>query len=284
MSSWKRSSSTMTDRLRTPRRNASAGLTLMELLVSIAVLSIIVVAFSQVVVAALDAWRTNRGKGEMLQSAQWAMERMVARIRGTTWVLMPLRIYDPANPDCDTPVPRDVLVVSRALDNDEDGLSDEDPGSDITSDSRSGIANINDDNDGLIDEGSANDNDEDGGTNEDGFDGIDNDSPPDCRVDEDPRDNFFGAAFDDDGDGDSWEDPFDPVIFELSTGGLRERYHEEDAWGKNVVLCENVSAFQVVRRRVNGKTLIDIRLKLDDGKDSVELNTTVLAFQRFDPK
>jgi prepilin-type N-terminal cleavage/methylation domain-containing protein len=267
-----------------PRRNATDGLTLVELLVSIAVLSIIVVVFSQVVAAALDAWSYNRGKGEMLQSAQWAMERMVGRIRATTWVLGPLRIYDPGNPDCATPSPRDVLVVSRALDNDGDGLSDEDPGSDITADSQSGVAGINDDNDGLIDEGSQNDNDEDGATNEDGFDGIDNDSPPDCRIDEDPRDDFFGGAWDDDGDGDNWEDPFDPVIFDLKAGVLRERYHEGAVIGKKVVLCENVSTFQVVRRRVNGNTLIDIYLKLDDGKDSVELNTTVLAFQRFDPK
>ncbi len=260
------------------------GLTLIELLISIAIISVVAGVSVQLVAGALDSWRYNKGKAELLNTAQLAMERMVSRVRNTTWVLLPLMISDPTDPGypASSYYPRDIMAVSANIDNDLDGLADEDPGADITGDGLSGIMMIDDNDNGVVDEGSMNNDDEQFGLiDEDEVDGIDNDF--DGMVDEDPSANFYVSTNDDDGDGLIDEDPFDPVIYYLNGTSLMERQNVLNATTADNVIAENVSWFEVLRRRVNGNTLIDIYLKLDNGEDSVELRTTALARGMFKP-
>jgi prepilin-type N-terminal cleavage/methylation domain-containing protein len=262
---------------------SESGLTLTELLISIAIISVIAGVCVQLVSGSLDAWGHNKGKGELLNSARLAMERMVSKVRSTTWVLLPLKISDPTDPGypASSYYPRDILAVSGNVDNDSDGLADEDPGGPLTKDEQPGIMMIDDDIDTTVDEGDPADDDEDGEKNEDVIDGFDNDG--DGRVDEDPKKNFYASVEDDDGDGTNNEDGFDPVIFYLSGYTLMERHNVLNATVSDDVIAENVAEFRVLRRRVNGNTLIDIYLKLDNGEDSVELSTTALARGMFKP-
>ncbi|MBI5740458.1 MAG: hypothetical protein HZA16_07025 [Nitrospirae bacterium] len=255
----------------------------MELLISITIISVIAGVFVNLVAGSLDSWKYNKDRGELINTAQLAMDRMVSKVRNSRLVLLPLKISDPT--DLLYPVtsyyPLEMLAVSANIDNDGDGLADEDPPADTTGDGASGIKGIDDDNDGSVDEPTFDDNDEIPAKNDDPIDGIDNDL--DGRVDEDPGRNFYGAAFDDDGDGASDEDPFDPVIYYLNGTNLMEKQNVLTATTADNIIAENVSEFMVLRRRVNGNTLIDIRLTLDNGKGSVELRTTALARGMFKP-
>jgi len=259
------------------------GLTLIEVLISIAIMSLIAGVLVQLVAGSFDSWKHNKNKGELLNTAQLAMERMASKVRITTWVLLPLKISDPTDPGY--PVtsyyPRDILAVSANIDNDGDGLVDEDPENDITADGAAGIMLIDDDNDGTVDEGSAHDDDEDGTGNEDAIDKFDNDG--DGIFNEDPGVGFYGSINDDDGDGINGEDPFDPVIYYLAGTTLMERQNVLTATIADNIIAENVVQFEVLRRRVNENTLIDIYLKLDNGEESVELRTTALARSMFKP-
>ena len=261
------------------------GLTLVELLISIAIISIITGALAQLTGGALDSWRDSKSKGDLLNTAQIVMERMVSKVRDTSWVLIPLKISDPTDPGYPTSsyFPRDILAVSGNIDNDNDGLVDEDPGTDTTGDFYAGIMGIDDDNDGLTDEGGVADDDESGGSNEDAVDGIDNDF--DGRVDEDSGGLFYGTGVgnDDDRDYTNNEDPFDPLIYYLNGTNLMERQNVKWVTTSDNVIAENVTQFEILRRRENGNTLIDIYLKLDDGENSVELRTSVLAQEMFKP-
>ena len=260
------------------------GLTLVELLISIAIISLIAGVSTRMVGGALDSWQHNRGKETLTNAGRLAMERMVSGVRNTTWVMLPLMISDPTDPGYPTSsyYPRGILAVSGMVDNDDDGQADEDPYKDINWDNKEGIMGIDDNNDGTVDNGSAGqDDDEDGTRNEDPIDGVDNDG--DGRIDEDPDNAFYSSAEDDDGDGWANEDYFDPVIYYLNGTTLNER-HDVDGWTtKDSMIVENVSQFIVLRRRVNGNTLIDIYLKLDNGEDSVELSTTTFARVMFKP-
>jgi len=261
------------------------GLTLTELMISIAIISLIAGVCVQLVSGALDSWRYSKGKAELLNTARIAMERMVYKVRNTTWVLLPLMISDPTDPGypASSYYSREVLAVSGNIDNDGDGLADEDPGVDLTNNDNPGIIGFDDDNDGNVDEvGMKEDDDEDGQKDEDVIDGADNDG--DGRIDEDPGKRFYQAVNDDDdNDGTEGEDPFDPIIYYLNGTTLMERQNELTATIADNVIAENVSQFTVLRRRVNGNTLIDIYLKLDNGEDSAELRTTALARGMFKP-
>ncbi len=264
---------------------SESGLTLTELLISIAIISLVAGVCVQLVAGSLDSWGHNRGKGELLSTARLAMERMVSKVRSTTWVLLPLMISDPTDPGypASSYYPRDILAVSGNIDNDGDDLIDEDPGKNITGDGAAGIIGFDDDNDGSIDEGNDQDDDEDAVEDEDVIDGIDNDG--DGRVDEDTDEEFYSTDDDDDDDNDGTddEDPFDPLIYYLNGTTLMERQNVLTATIADNVIAENVSQFRVLRRRVDGNTLIDIYLQLDDGENSVELRTTVLARGMFKP-
>ena len=213
----------------------SHGFTLLELLVSLAIAGLLLTAISGLVNTALET-RTDTGlRGNAMQDARFAMQRMVTAVRDTNRLLLPLADSHKTNwrenrreptvpassPEGDSTLATAVLAVTldpdldidangvADADNDKDGRVDEDLGNDHTFDGASGIIGSDDDGDGTVDEpepGSIDkDNDEDGSPTEDSFDGIDNDG--DGSVDEDHqqdmnKDSAPGVVgVDDDGDG-----------------------------------------------------------------------------------
>lgn len=69
--------------------NDSFGFTLLELLISIAILSIIMLGLQQVMGTALSAHRRTTEKTELLSQARYAMERMVMFVQETDQIDIP---------------------------------------------------------------------------------------------------------------------------------------------------------------------------------------------------
>ena len=69
--------------------NVSSGFTLLELLISIAILSIIMIGLHQVMGNALSAQRQTTEKTELLAQARFAMERMVLFVEETDQIDVP---------------------------------------------------------------------------------------------------------------------------------------------------------------------------------------------------
>ncbi len=183
-------------------------------------------------------------------------------------------------------------------DDDKDGLIDEDLPNDNNHDFFPGIMLIDDDGDGQVDEDPFNwwDDDEVSGVyNEDPQNGIDDDGdnnvdedtasdqngdgcPGVCGVDDDGDGSIDeGNDDDDDEDGNTFDDPYDPVVFYLNGNQLIERMPAPwDTDGISVpdgpvdgrdfiesVIAENVSRFRVERVDSAGPVeLIDLTLEL----------------------
>ena len=185
----------------------------------------------------------------------------------------------------------DMLAVAAGIDTDGDGKVDEDTSYNVTADGRSGVRDVDDDGDGLVDEADIRDDDEDGQIDEDPLDGIDNDG--DGSIDEDPEadSNSDGASgiagfdddddgeideedtTDDDEDGDEDDDPAEPIIFYLGEGTLMENH---PVYGENE-LAGNVSEFRVQYvLGSNNEPHIDITLRLNRSSGSeINLNRQV---------
>ncbi|MFH1077392.1 MAG: prepilin-type N-terminal cleavage/methylation domain-containing protein [Pseudomonadota bacterium] len=107
------------------------GVTLLELLISIAILGIIVAGLQQVIGSAVSTYKVNKEKQELVSEAQYAMERMVMFVQETGKINSPV---------LDTPQVNTLEVSERVLDNynntsrayvaDGDGLLDTDHDSD----------------------------------------------------------------------------------------------------------------------------------------------------------
>jgi len=260
------------------------GVTLIELVIVILIVSIIAAALSELLSIGLLSSRENRTKSELLDSANYAMNRIISVARESNHVLIPTN----AN------AVRDVLAISAMVDNDNDGKVDEDWSGDIGNDGQPGLAGFDDDGDGTTDEGGGGaqlDDDEDGATDEDNPEnGLDDDSdsnydeefradingdacPGVCSQDDDGDGSVDeGSANDDDEDGAVDEDPVDPLIYYVNNGAL---YEKKVVWntstGSSVItdkkLIDNVSQFRVERLLgVNGKTVVKIRIELSYGK------------------
>ncbi len=213
-------------------------MTLVEVLLTLAVVTVLLAGLSTVLAEALNQWRHGQGRSELLYQGRFAMERMVEAASRSRRLMVPLA-DNPATPWEEDE--REILAVTldpgldrdsdgfADADNDKDGLIDEDIPTDNTNDTVTGIIGIDDDGDGTIDELAAGgdgytDNDEDGSKREDCIDGIDNDG--DGTVDEDiPKDNDrLGGdknPYDNDGDGLKHEDWLDPVVFFVSADEKR---------------------------------------------------------------
>lgn len=137
----------------------------------------------------------------------------------------------------------------NGLDDDGDGSIDEDPGADNNGDGCPGICGVDDDGDTVIDEGVPQDDDEDGRINED------------------------------------W---YNPVVFYLDNGILKERTPVSWSISGGLVgghdfitsdIAENVTRFRVERTLQGGSRsqIIDITLELADADSgaSVSLNTRI---------
>jgi len=265
------------------------GMSLIELMIAMTVTLIAAGSLTYAVRSALAGWEAMERRELLLHGATLAVDRMAAAVNRAGTVLVP---------QPDVPV-RDVLAVPGMLDNDGDGLVDEDVGQDIHNDTQSGIAGLDDDGDGLVDEDLMGDDDEDGRTNEELFNGLDDDG--DGLVDEDlmsditndakagyaatddNRDGFVdngAGAADDDEDGSGDEDWLDPVVFTLSGTLLLERRAMKAGGYRESVLAERVTAFEAQRLTGPGnRCLVRISLELDDGQGR-RLALTTHAFPR----
>ncbi len=205
-----------------------------------------------------------------------------APIGDSTLATAVLAVTLPANSDLDANGTPDA-------DNDADGLINEDLPHDNHFDNAPGIAGIDDDGDGSFDEGgSIFDDDEDGIENEDPLDGIDNDgdgsidedTPSDmnadacpgiCGVDDDSDGDIDegGDTGDDDELGSSYEDAYDPVVFYLDNGTLKERMPvpwdaNSDSLVTGADFVTSTIAEQVTRFRVERIPQSNLRYQLID--------------------
>lgn len=211
------------------KRCRQAGVTLVELMVTVSITAILMAGLMGVVGDTLQVESVARQRMELTRQARFAMQRMTTAVGRTRYLMIPLA--DNPTTGWNESV-RDVLAVTEDpnLDRDNDGWADanndkdfqdinqngfrddgereridEDTHSDMTNDGVSGIIGIDDDGDGSVDEAGQNDDDEDGSDDEEkqGDQDIDGDS----SYGEDKHqqmifDNQSGiAGVDDDGDG-----------------------------------------------------------------------------------
>ena len=319
---------------RTPVLRTQRGLSLTELLITVGIAAVIMAGLAGVVNQTLNTEDVVRERNDLTQQARFAMQRMVAAVKGTRHLLLPLG-ENPATVYSESI--RSVLAVTLdpSIDRDRDGWADanndkdfldsnnnslrdsdeleridEDTGNDNTNDLAQGLIGIDDDGDGVIDEGAVHvsgqyrDNDEDGSEMEDFINGLDDDAdgaidediPGDMNKDgdggikgiDDDLDGSIdeGPPTDNDEDGQDGEDWFDAVIYYLSGNQLIERQPSLiDTTGDSVVtgadftesvIAENVTQFRIERIPQGGgrAVLLDITLVLTaaSGK-TVTLNT-----------
>jgi len=310
----------------TSQRNQQ-GMSLLEIVISVAIAGMLMAGISSVISGAIDAQRSTRAQNEALQQTRFALNRMVTAVSKTRYLMIPLA-ENPATAWAESQ--RDVLAVTLdpTLDRDQDGWADanndkdfldvnnngtrnvgeperidEDTSTDNTNDGKPGIIGIDDDNDGVVDEGNSNNNDEDAMDFEDPINGIDDDN--DGSIDEDYKNDMNGddapgvMGVDDDMDGSideggagakgnddednlQDEDWLDPVVYYLNGTTLMERMPAinpvSGADFSAYPIADNVSQFLVQRSLGgNGRTvLVSITLTLSPpDNEPVTLETTI---------
>jgi len=298
------------------------GFTYVEMLITLAIASLIIVGLTGVVSQALQSQDAVSETNKLTRDARFAMQRMLRTVASSRKLLLPLRdnpgtnwpehireqTVPPSAPIGDSTLATAVLAVTLPAyvdldsdgvpdaDDDKDGVIDEDLPNDNHHDFFPGIMGIDDDGDGTVDEGSGwAEDDEDGAENEDPLDGIDNDG--DGSIDEDPESDNNGdgcpgsCGVDDDGDGaidegsdddddedgNTFDDPYDPVVYYLNGGDLVERMPAPwDTDGISVpdgpvdgrdfiesVIADNVTRFRVERLdNGNAVEVIDLTMEL----------------------
>ncbi|MDO7597660.1 MAG: hypothetical protein MUQ51_02125 [Pseudomonadota bacterium] len=306
---------------------------MVELLIVVVISVILMAGMQSLIGTTLKIEADMSERNDSLQQARFAMQTMVVAVSGTQRLLIPLA-ENPSTPWSESV--RDVLAVTLGpqIDRNQDGWADanndkdyldinnngardvgeperinEDLDDDNTNDGRPGIINIDDDGDGLIDEGSSNDDDEDDQQNEDPQDGIDNDG--DGSIDEDASNDLsndrmpgnLGVDDDLDGlidEGGSWrradddedsardEDWLDPIVFYLNGTTLMQRIPNIDpadgADYSEYPIAENVTQLQIERLLGNdGVTvLVDITLQISPSTiEAMLFNTRVRVGARL---
>lgn len=304
--------------------SAQQGLSLVELTAAMAVGSLILAALGGVIAQALQTERVIRANNDVHRQARFAMQQMLEAVSHSQRLILPLgentatawseSIRDPGvlavtlNPKldrnkdgwADANNDQDYLDLNNngSRQSGEPERIDEDVSHDMTNDGFPGIIGIDDDGDGLIDEGSENDDDEDGAIDEDemlsgdndndgaededfSFDSSNDNEPGISGIDDDYDGNIDeGNKDDDDEDGLLSEDWYDPVVFYLSGTTLMQRIpniNPSDGTDySEYPIAENVSQFRVERIPQGGGRgiLIDISLTLtNDEGEPAQLNT-----------
>jgi len=302
-------------------RASRRGFTYVELMITLAIASLIILGLSGVVSQALQSQDAVSEKNKLTRDARFALQRMLRTVSTSRRLLLPLadnpntnwpehireQTVPPSPPIGDSTFATAVLAVTLPAhvdldndgnpdaDDDNDGLFDEDLPNDNHHDFFPGIMLIDDDGDGTVDEGTGwAEDDEDGAENDDPLDNIDNDGdgsidedpasdnngdgcPGICGVDDDSDGSIDeGSADDDDEDGNTFDDPYDPVVFYLNGSQLIERMPAPwDTDGISVpdgpvdgrdyiesVIAENVTRFRV-ERLANGSMVEIIELTLE---------------------
>lgn len=211
---------------------ASRGYTLVELLIAVAIASVLMLGLSGVAGQAIQVHDAVREKNRLTDQARFAMQQMVRTVSHSRLLLLPLADKPFTNwrenvreetvpaspPEGDSSKATAVLAVTLPIyidldadgfpdaDDDTDGLIDEDLPNDVHHDFAAGIILIDDDGDGIVDGGPSNYSDDESSTvNDDPVNGVDDDN--DNNVDEDPATDNNGdgcpgvCGVDDDGDG-----------------------------------------------------------------------------------
>ncbi|MBI2432722.1 MAG: hypothetical protein HYV26_07625 [Candidatus Hydrogenedentes bacterium] len=258
-----------------------AGITLVELIISVAILSLIAAAAAALLSTALQTQAYAEQRQNLNREAFQIMTRITEGLRKTSHVMVPNS--HSAN--------RPLLIFSANINQDGDVYQsnslfprfDEDMDEDMTNDSLPGVATIDDNGDLLTDLLLDTDDDEDLALNEDRWDGLDNDG--DGTIDEDvgndaSADNKAGVGVidddwdatidegstqDDDEDAATQEDWFDPIIYTYSSGSntLTEKIV---ATNTTTTLSTQVTAFSAVYEQpdANGGPRLLITLTLTD--------------------
>ena len=313
---------------------AMHGMTLVELLMVLAIASILILALSGVAGRALQTHGVVHERNQITQQAQFALQRMVRAVSNTRRLLLPLadnpntnwpenireETVPPSPPIGASTMATAVLAVTLPrysdldgdgfadADDDRDGRVDEDLPQNMSYSQAPGIYLIDDDGDGLIDEGTAPGDDDEtnsiagedpiNGFDDDGDGNVDEDANKDmngdgcsgiCGVDDDGDGQLDeGNADDDDEDSVSNEDWYNPVVFYLNGGALIERMPVPwDETGDNNITgrdyVESEIANDVTRLRFerlpqagNRAVLVDITLELTSvSGELVSLQTRV---------
>ncbi|MFK8030338.1 MAG: PilW family protein [Gammaproteobacteria bacterium] len=279
-------------------RNQS-GITLVELIISLAIASMLLVGLHQLIGSSFATQELIDEQTELSRSARFAMVRMTRAVTGSQRLLVPMG-DNPSTTNVESI--RDEIVgtdSSRSAvlavtldsssdldangipdaDNDGDGLIDEDLPADTTNDGEPGLRGFDDDDNGSTDFrfSPAGDDDEsnDRSQSEDPINGVDDDG--DGTIDEDPGadNNDDGepgvAGIDDDGDG---------QIDEGSEDDDDEDGVSDEDWYDPVVFYLDGSTL-VERRAVPWDQNGDSRIS---GRDYIESNivegVTYLSFER----
>jgi prepilin-type N-terminal cleavage/methylation domain-containing protein len=286
--------------MRAARWDKDGGFTLVELMISIAIMAALSVSLGRLVATCMRFESASAGAPAAYEQGVLAVERMVAGLKSCTGLQVPNN-HSPS---------RELLAFSGTFNDDGDTYFgdalcprvDEDAPSDMSCDSAPGLAGIDDDGDGLTDEAgglawadAVRDDDEDGAFDEDRLDGIDNDGDGDIDEDtssdenadaspgvsgvDDDGDGFAdeggGAeAANDDEDGASDEDGVDAVLytFDAATGTLREAFPRT---GESGIVCGNVAAFTVTYTPPDATTDPYITISLTVSGESGETITIV---------
>jgi hypothetical protein len=267
-------------------RSSESAFTLVELVLTLALTSLIVTATVGLLRISLRAETAYDEENALQQEGLLAMEKMSAGVKKSVFLLIP----NSARPT------RGVLAYSDLTNADNDFYFDdsafpriaEDAPGDITADGFAGIKGFDYDGDGTLNEGNADNDDEGAIKDDDPLDGADN--SPDGDIDEDPPgdanndgasgligfddngDNFTdnGDPQDDDEDGRSDCDPVVPVVFVYNSA----RKTIEQRASNNVLigdLCTHVTGFTAVYQwdatwASSPGVLLTLTLTGDDGK------------------
>jgi prepilin-type N-terminal cleavage/methylation domain-containing protein len=251
------------------------GFTLLELLVASGIFALIAAGTTALLTSSLNAQGEGNDRYQIYREGLLIMERMTNQVAQCTFLLIP-NAHKPT---------RDILAISGFTNEDGDNYFDdplfpridEDPKKQMTDDNTAGIAGVDDDGDGVTDEGDRNDDDEDGSVDEDPFDGVDNDG--DGNIDEDTGDDANIPGMDDDGDGSIDEgdikdddedgtineDQAGPTIYSMQSGTSTLQVSEPSK-GVTTVLSTRVSHFELKYEKPN-LILIELSLKDNEGEE-----------------
>lgn len=271
------------------------GLTLLELVISIAILSIFALSASALFISSIDAYSESRDENLIFRQAAYAMQTIASKVRGTKFLLIPTGSSNAYSRN------RNILAISGGIDNDGDGRTDEDLGDDMTADGVSGIILYDDDGNGLIDETNFKNDDEAGDVNSDKYDGIDNDAngfidndlSADMNKDNYPGIFYFdddddgnvdeGLLDDDDEDGNVDEDPADPLIYYRDSASKKLIEKSVNSITQAVItreIASDVQSFDVsFQPLLLGEPLLVIKMKVKD-KNGREINFSEQVYPR----
>ncbi len=139
----------------------AGGFTLVEVIISIAIITTISGVIFLILDGALRTWANTTETEQLYQIGRTALARIAAGVRQAHWVLVPFQpssgtstseilVFEASCPACD-----ERTGDFDCIDSDQDGRFDEDTSQDTDGDGYAGVKNLDDDEDGSTDEGTS---------------------------------------------------------------------------------------------------------------------------------